>query len=138
MDKLHHLIFSEEQGSFVQPCAKIGSLNARLIGPQNHDLHQLLTSSSEWSAPTASSTVLKPSRSRQSASSRLSRGTRAGPSYAMDVQSSTSDAPAMHFQSDPTRRALFMATTGNLPSCQDLFHPANSVMCSTGSLLFTT
>jgi len=48
-----------------------------------------------WSAPTASETDAKPSRSRQASSSRFMRGTSAGPSYTSAVYSSISDAPAI-------------------------------------------
>lgn len=47
-----------------------------------------------WSAPTASATEAKPSRSRAASSSRLRRGMSAGPSYTSAVYNSTSDAPA--------------------------------------------
>jgi len=47
-----------------------------------------------WSAPTASCTLLNPSRRRHSASSLFILGTNAGPSYASAVYISTRDAPA--------------------------------------------
>lgn len=50
-----------------------------------------------WSAPTASDTLLKPSRSRHSANCCLIVGMRAGPSYAKAVYNSTRLAPARIF-----------------------------------------
>lgn len=70
-------------------------LGSQLLLELRRRFKLLLLLLSLWSAPTASDTLLNPSRSRHSASCCFMTGIRAGPSYAKAVYSSTRLAPAL-------------------------------------------